>query len=67
MRNCRAYWPLADPKNEPIARVREIREEIRRRVAELIVEEAGRDSRERDWRLLIGQALGQHATRPAFR
>ena len=29
-------WPLEDPKGKPLQRVREIREEIRRRVAELI-------------------------------
>jgi arsenate reductase len=29
-------WPLEDPKNKPVERVREIREEIRGRVAELI-------------------------------
>jgi arsenate reductase len=30
-------WPLEDPKGKPIARVREIREDIRRRVSELAV------------------------------
>ena len=29
-------WPLEDPKGKPIGKVREIREEIRRRVAALI-------------------------------
>ena len=29
-------WPLEDPKGKPIERVREIREEIRRRVEQLI-------------------------------
>ena len=29
-------WPLDDPKDQPIARVREIRDEIRRRVEALI-------------------------------
>ena len=29
-------WPLEDPKGKPIERVREIREEIRRRVEELL-------------------------------
>ena len=29
-------WPLEDPKGQPIARVREIRDEIQRRVAVLI-------------------------------
>jgi len=29
-------WPLADPKGQPIERVREIRDEIRRRVADLL-------------------------------
>jgi protein-tyrosine-phosphatase len=31
----RIYWNLRDPKNEPIQRVREIRDEISDRVAEL--------------------------------
>jgi arsenate reductase len=34
-------WPLPDPKGEPIGRVREIREEVEARVAELV--------RERRW------------------
>ena len=29
-------WPLDDPKAQPLARVREIRDEIRRRVAALV-------------------------------
>jgi arsenate reductase len=29
-------WPLEDPKGKPVERVREIRDEIRRRVAELL-------------------------------
>lgn len=29
-------WPLEDPKGKPIARVREIRDEIRRRVQQLL-------------------------------
>jgi arsenate reductase len=32
----REDWPLDDPKGKPIERVREIREEIRRRVEELV-------------------------------
>lgn len=32
----REDWPLEDPKGKPIERVREIRDEIRRRVEELI-------------------------------
>ena len=32
-------WPLEDPKGQPIERVREIREEIRGRVAALIARE----------------------------
>ena len=32
-------WPLPDPKGQPIQRVREIRDEIRRRVADLIERE----------------------------
>jgi arsenate reductase len=29
-------WPLADPKGQPIERVREIRDEVRQRVEKLI-------------------------------
>jgi arsenate reductase (thioredoxin) len=32
-------WPLLDPKGRPLAEVREIREEIRRRVSKLIEQE----------------------------
>jgi arsenate reductase len=32
-------WPLEDPKGKPVARVREIREEIRERVAGLLARE----------------------------
>ena len=32
-------WPLADPKGQPIERVREIRDEIRDRVTDLIARE----------------------------
>jgi arsenate reductase len=32
----REEWPIDDPKGEPVERVREIRDEIRRRVAEMI-------------------------------
>jgi len=35
-------WPLADPKDQPIARVREIRDEIRVRVEALIATEEWR-------------------------
>jgi arsenate reductase len=35
----RADWPLEDPKGKPIARVREIREEVKDRVAKLLAEE----------------------------
>ncbi len=31
-------WQLPDPKNEPVERVREIRDEVGRRVAELLAE-----------------------------
>jgi arsenate reductase len=31
-------WPLEDPKGQPIERVREIRDEIKRRVEELLQE-----------------------------
>ncbi len=29
-------WPLQDPRGQPVERVREIRDEVRRRVAELV-------------------------------
>jgi arsenate reductase len=32
-------WPIEDPRGRPIERVREIRDEIRQRVARLVVEE----------------------------
>ncbi|MFO0668283.1 MAG: arsenate reductase ArsC [Polyangiaceae bacterium] len=35
----REDWPLEDPKGKPIERVREIRDEVRRRVVELLVRE----------------------------
>ncbi|HEX7670928.1 MAG TPA: arsenate reductase ArsC [Polyangiaceae bacterium] len=35
----RADWPLEDPKGRSIARVREIRDEVRDRVAELLAKE----------------------------
>ena len=35
-------WPLPDPKGQPIARVREIREEIAQRVAVLIADHGWR-------------------------
>jgi len=35
----RADWPLEDPKGKPIARVRQIREEVKERVAMLLAEE----------------------------
>jgi arsenate reductase len=35
-------WPLADPKDQPIARVREIRDEIRARVDALLTSEGWR-------------------------
>ena len=35
-------WPLADPKDQPIARVREIRDEIRARVDTLLASEGWR-------------------------
>jgi arsenate reductase (thioredoxin) len=36
-------WPLEDPKGQPVERVREIRDEIQRRVSDLIAREnAGR-------------------------
>ena len=35
----RMDWPLEDPKGRPIERVREIRDEVRARVAELLISE----------------------------
>ncbi len=35
-------WPLADPKDQPIARVREIRDDIRARVETLLASEGWR-------------------------
>ncbi|RKH40299.1 arsenate reductase ArsC [Corallococcus sp. AB050B] len=35
----RSDWPLEDPKGKPVERVREIREEVRARVAELLSQE----------------------------
>jgi arsenate reductase (thioredoxin) len=35
----RADWPLEDPKGKPLARVREIRDEVKARVSRLLVEE----------------------------
>ena len=35
-------WPLEDPKGQPVARVREIRDEIRRRVETLLQQEGWR-------------------------
>ena len=35
----RADWPLPDPKGQPVERVREIRDEIRGRVHELVTAE----------------------------
>jgi arsenate reductase len=35
----RMDWPLEDPKGKPLARVREIRAEVRERVAELLAQE----------------------------
>ena len=32
----REDWPLEDPKGKPVARVREIRDEVRARVADLV-------------------------------
>ena len=38
----REDWPLADPKDQPLARVREIRDDIRARVEALLTREAWR-------------------------
>ena len=38
-RLCRDDWPFEDPKSKPIERVRQIRDEIRARVEELIARE----------------------------
>jgi arsenate reductase len=35
----REDWPIEDPKGQPLERVREIRDEVRRRVERLIAEE----------------------------
>ncbi len=35
----RADWPLEDPKGKPLERVREIRDEVKERVAKLLAEE----------------------------
>jgi arsenate reductase len=35
----REDWPLEDPKGKPLARVREIRDEVQRRVRELLAKE----------------------------
>jgi arsenate reductase len=35
----REDWPIEDPKGHPLERVREIRDEVRRRVEQLIVEQ----------------------------
>jgi arsenate reductase len=35
----REDWPLADPKDQPIEQVREIRDDIRRRVSRLLIRE----------------------------
>jgi arsenate reductase len=32
-------WPLEDPKGKPVARVREIRDDVQRRVQELVMRE----------------------------
>ena len=37
-------WPLEDPKGKPLARVREIRDEIRQRVETLLEREGWRES-----------------------
>ena len=36
-------WPLPDPKGQPVERVREIRDEVRRRVEALVAEHGWRD------------------------
>ena len=41
-------WPLEDPKGKDIGRVREIRDEIRRRVETLVEHEGWRKAGERD-------------------
>ena len=38
----RADWPLEDPKGKPVARVREIRDDIRARVAAFVAEQGYR-------------------------
>jgi arsenate reductase (thioredoxin) len=41
----RDEWPLDDPKDQPIATVRRIRDDIRKRVTELVKERKWADSR----------------------
>jgi arsenate reductase (thioredoxin) len=41
-------WPLSDPKGQPPERVREIRDEIRRRVQQLLTSEGWGPSRKGD-------------------
>jgi arsenate reductase len=36
----RADWPIEDPKGKPLPRVREIRDEVKRRVKQLLDEQA---------------------------
>jgi arsenate reductase (thioredoxin) len=35
---CRDDWPLEDPKGKPTERVRELRDEVERRVRRLLIE-----------------------------
>jgi hypothetical protein len=38
-RGGRLDWPLEDPKGKPLARVREIRDEVRERILQLLAAE----------------------------
>jgi len=38
-------WPLEDPKGKPVERVREIRDEVRARIEELIAKEGWGEAR----------------------
>jgi arsenate reductase len=44
----RADWPLPDPKGQPPARVREIRDEVRARVARFVTEQRWESARSGD-------------------
>jgi arsenate reductase len=51
-------WPLEDPKGKPVARVREIRDEVRARAVELLERERWVDDRAETGSALPGKADG---------